>query len=158
MDQLDLQIIAHLQTDGRKPLTEIARELNVSEGTIRNRVSQLIENQTIQVVGMADPHQLGYDAPAIIAVSVHPNKLEDIVRKIADLREVSYLIYVSGEFDLMVEVMCKDRDSLTRFLNEQIRSLDGVTRTQTFFILHTYKMAFGALPVLTHKDMEDSNN
>lgn len=156
MDQLDLAIIAHLQTDGRKPLTEIARALNVSEGTIRNRVSQLIENQTIQVVGMADPHQLGYDAPAIITVSVHPNKLEDVVRKIADLREVSYLIYVSGDFDLMVEVMCKDRDHLTKLLNDQIRSIDGVTRTQTFFILHTYKMAFGALPVLPRKEAEEN--
>jgi len=155
MDDLDLKIIAHLQTDGRKPLTEIARSLNVSEGTIRNRVSQLIENQTIQVVGMADPHQLGYDAPAIITLSVHPNKLDDIVRQIADLPEVSYLIYVSGEYDLIVEVMCKDRDSLTKLLNEKIRSIDGVTRTQTFFILHTYKMAFGALPVLPHKDLEE---
>ena len=155
MDQLDLEIIAHLQTDGRKPLTEIARALNVSEGTIRNRVSQLIENQTIQIVGMADPHQLGYDAPAIIAVSVQPNKLEDVVRKLADIREVSYLIYISGDFDLMVEVMCKDRESITKLLNEQIRSTKGVTRTQTFFILNTYKMAFGALPVLPYKEVEE---
>jgi len=156
MDKLDLQIIAQLQTNGRKPLTEIARALNVSEGTIRNRVSQLIENQTIQIVGMADPYQLGYDAPAIIAISVHPNMLEEVARKIADLREVSYLIYVSGEFDLIVEVMCKDRDHLTRLLNEDIRSTDGVTRTQTFFILHTYKMALGALPVLPQKDIDEN--
>ena len=67
---------------------------------------------------------------------------------LAALREVSYLVMVSGEFDLIVEVMCKNRDELTRLLNENIRSIDGVTRTQTFFILHTYKMAYGALPVL----------
>ena len=103
---------------------------------------------------MADPHQLGYDAPAIIALSVQPNKLDEVVRKIADLREVSYLIYVSGDVDLMVEVMCKDRDSFTKLLNEKIRTIKGVTRTQTFFILHTYKMAFGALPVIP-KDSQD---
>ena len=100
-------------------------------------------------------YELGYDAPAIIAVSVQPNKLEDVVRKLADLREVSYLIYISGDFDLMVEVMCKDRENLTKLLNEQIRSTEGVTRTQTFFILNTYKMAFGALPVLPHKEVEE---
>ena len=155
MDKLNLDIISHLQRNGRKPLTEIAKELGVSEGTIRNRVAQLIENQTIQVVGMADPYKLGYDAPAVIAVTVHPQKLDVVAKHIADLPEVSYLIMVSGEYDLMVEVMCKDRDSLTKLLNENIRGLEGVTRTQTFFILHTYKMAFGALPVLpTARDRE----
>ena len=66
---------------------------------------------------------------------------------------------VSGEFDLLVEVMCKDRDELTVLLNEHIRVIDGVTRTQTFFIFHTYKMAYGALPVLPSekikKELED---
>lgn len=148
MDDLDLDIISFLQRDGRMPLTKIAEKLDVSEGTVRNRVSQMVENQTIQIVGMADPHQLGYTAPAIIGVSIQPQLLESVVKKIADLPEVSYLIMVSGEYDLMVEVMCKDRADLTKLLNENIRSLEGVIRTQTFFILHTYKMAFGALPVL----------
>lgn len=143
-----MDIISFLQKDGRIPLTEIAKGLGVSEGTVRNRVSQLLENQTIQIVGMADPHQLGYDAPAIIAVSVQPQKLDSVVKLIADLPQVSYLILVSGEYDLMVEVMCKDRDSLATLLNENIRALDGVIRTQTYFILQTYKMAVGALPVL----------
>jgi Lrp/AsnC family transcriptional regulator for asnA, asnC and gidA len=148
MDQLDLDIISFLQKDGRMPLTEIANKLGVSEGTVRNRFARLKQDNTIQVVGMADPHQLGYDAPAVIAVSVHPQQLDSVVSAIADLPEVSYLIMVSGEYDLMVEVMCKDRDSLASLLKDEIRTLDGVTRTQTFFILHTYKMAFGALPVL----------
>ena len=45
---------------------------------------------------------------------------------------------------------------MEKLLNDQIRSIDGVTRTQTFFILHTYKMAFGALPVLPHKEAEEN--
>ena len=152
MDKLDLDIISLLQRNGRLPFTEIAKEVGVSEGTVRNRLGQLLENQTIQIVGMADPHQLGYDAPAVIAVSVLPQKLDVVVKHIADLPQVSYLIMVSGEYDLMVEVMCKDRDDLAALLNNHIRGLEGVTRTQTFFILHTYKMAFGALPVIPDRE------
>jgi Lrp/AsnC family transcriptional regulator, regulator for asnA, asnC and gidA len=152
MDKLDLDIISLLQRNGRIPFTEIAKEVGVSEGTVRNRLGQLLENQTIQIVGMADPLQLGYDAPAVIAVSVMPQKLDDVVKHIADLPQVSYLIMVSGEYDLMVEVMCKDRDDLAALLNTHIRGLEGVTRTQTFFILHTYKMAFGALPVIPERE------
>jgi Lrp/AsnC family transcriptional regulator for asnA, asnC and gidA len=158
MDQLDFDIIAYLQRDGRIPFTEIAKGLNVSEGTVRNRVSRLLEDNIIQIVGMADPYQLGYDAPAIIAISVYPSHLGNVAKKLAELPQVSYLVLVSGEFDLMVEVMCKDRDDLTTLLNDHIRIIEGVTRTQTFFVLHTYKMAYGALPVLPSVQVDDSNS
>jgi Lrp/AsnC family transcriptional regulator for asnA, asnC and gidA len=161
MDQIDLDIIALLQQDGRRPYTEIAKVLNVSEGTVRNRVARLVEEKIIQIVGMADPIQLGYDAPAIIGVSINPHKMDDVTRSLAALPQVSYLVMVSGEFDLLVEGMCKDRDELTVLLNEHIRVIDGVTRTQTFCIFHTYKMAYGALPVLPSekikKELEDKS-
>jgi len=154
LDKLDLGIITHLQKDGRKAYTEIAKELKVSEGTVRNRVARLIEDKVIQIVGMADPYELGYDAPAMVGVSVHPPLLEEAAKKLAALPQVSYLVLVSGEFDLLVEVMCRDRDHLTTTLNEQIRTIEGVTRTQTLLILHTYKMAYGAIPVLPHEPIE----
>lgn len=156
MDQLNLDIIALLQRDGRKSYTEIARLLGVSEGTIRNRVTRLIEDRVIQIVGMADPRELGYDAPAIIGITVVPAELEKIAWTIAAIPQVSYLIMVSGEFDLLVEVMCRDRVELTRLLNDRIHTIPGVTKTQTFFILHTYKSAYGALPVLPSKTQPSS--
>jgi Lrp/AsnC family transcriptional regulator, regulator for asnA, asnC and gidA len=146
MDQLDLDIIAHLQRDGRKPFTAIAANLGVSEGTIRNRVSRLMTEQILQVIGMADPLRLGFDAPAMIGVSVQPSMLKSAMEAIAEFSEVSYLIMVSGEFDLFVEVMCRDRKHLATFLRDHLHQVTGIVRTQTFLILHTHKMAYGALP------------
>ncbi|MDH5606530.1 MAG: Lrp/AsnC family transcriptional regulator [Anaerolineae bacterium] len=146
MDQLDYDIISHLRGDGRKPFTEIAESLDVSEGTIRNRVSKLIEDNVIQIVGLADPYKLGQDAPAMIGITVRPQIMEEVAAQLVLHKEVSYLVAVSGEFDLLVEVMCKDRNHLNFFLNETVRKINGVTSTKTFFILHTYKMAYGAVP------------
>ena len=148
MDDLDLEIIRSLQSDGRKRYTEIAKDLGVTEGTVRNRVSRLLENQVFQIVGMVDPHQMGYDAPALIGITIKPPHLEEAAAQIAALPEVSYLILVSGEYDLMVEVLCQDREHLATLLREKLQNVTGVERTQTFFILHTYKMAHGARPVL----------
>ena len=148
MDELDLEIIKSLQGDGRKRYTEIAKDLGITEGTVRNRVSRLLENQVFQIIGMVDPHQMGYDAPALIGVTVRPPHLEEAAAQIATFPEVSYLILVSGEYDLMVEVMCRDREHLATLLRENLQNVIGVERTQTFFILHTYKMAHGAQPVL----------
>jgi Lrp/AsnC family transcriptional regulator for asnA, asnC and gidA len=95
---------------------------------------------------MVDPNYLGFDAPAMIGVSVDPPKMESAAETIAKFEEVSYLIMVSGEFDLIVEVMCKDRESLAEFLNQKLRQVTGITRTQTFLILRTFKMSYGARP------------
>lgn len=70
MDDLDLEIISHLRNDGRKSFTEIASILDLSEGTIRNRVSHLLEEKEIQIVELADPYKLGLDAPLIIGICV----------------------------------------------------------------------------------------
>ncbi len=148
MDDLDFAIIEHLQRNGRVPFTDIAKVLNVTEGTIRNRVAKLIDNHTIQIVGLIDPHRAGYDTPALIGVSVTPPHLEEAAAQIAAFPEVSYLIMVSGEYDLMVEVFCRGREQLASLLRDRLQKVVGVQRTQTFSILHTYKMAHGAQPVL----------
>ena len=155
MDELDLSILAFLQKDGRKPFTEIAKELDVAEGTVRNRVSRLVDDQVVQIIGMVDPHQVGYDSPAIIGVSIQPPHLDEAAAAIAALPEVSYLIMVSGEYDLMVEVLCRDREHLASFIRDNLQNVAGILRTQTFMILHTYKLAHGAQPVLKKAVIEE---
>ncbi len=145
-DELDLAILEMLRTDGRKPYTEIAQALSVSEGTVRNRVARMIEKGVMQIVGLIDPVRMGYDAPAMIGVNLHNADVEEVARHIAHFPEVSYLIMVSGGFDLMVEVICRDREHFTQFLNQKLRKVPGVAQTQSFFILRTIKMAYGADP------------
>ncbi len=146
MDDLDLQILERLQTNGRSRYTAIAKELGVAEGTIRNRVAKLMDDGTLQVVGMVDPRKIGYNAPALIGISIQPPHLDAAASTIAALPQVSYLILVSGGFDLMVEVMCEDRECLAMFLRDTLHNIPGVKRTETFTILHTYKMSHGAQP------------
>ncbi len=158
MDQIDLDIISILQSDGRKPFTDIAKELDISEGTVRNRVARLLQERVLQIIGLVDPYRLGFDAPAVISVSVQPPMLEKVANTIAKFPEVSYLIMVSGEYDLLVEVLCKDRDHLATFLNEKLLHVPGITNTQTSMILHTYKMAYGALPTMEDPSAVKENN
>ena len=155
MDELDREIIEYLRTDGRMRFTKIAEELSVTEGTVRNRVAKLQDDKIIQIIGMTDPHRMGYEAPAMICVNIQPPHLEEAAAAIAALPEVSYLVLVSGEFDLLVEVQCRDREHLVTFLHESLQTIPGVQRTQTFMILHTYKMAHGAQPVFTNEKMPD---
>ena len=144
MDKLDLAIIEALQTDGRRPYTDIANELSVSEGTVRNRVTRLVEDQILRIIGIVDPASQGLNAPAVIGISVSGRNIEEIAAEISKFSEVSFLIMVSGEFDLIMEVLCRDRRHLASFLNDHLRQVPGVERTQTFMALRTFKTAFGA--------------
>ena len=155
MDTLDRSIVSLLQKDGRMPFTQIAQTLGVTEGTIRNRVAKLLDDKAIQIIGVLDPHRMGYTAPAIIGVSIQPPHLETAAVEIAQMSEVSYLIMVTGENDLLVEVFCKDREHLAAFIKDKLLQVPGVLRAQTSLILHTYKMAHGAKTVLTHSASAD---
>lgn len=147
MDKLDKDIINFLQENGRMRYTKIAEELGVTEGTVRNRAARLREENLIQIIGMTDPHSMGYEAPAVIGVSVQPAQLEAAAEAIATFPEVSYLILVSGEYDLIIEVFCQNREHLAAFVTDKLQPINGVQKTQTFIILHTYKMAHGAKPI-----------
>ena len=148
LTDIDRKIIEILHSNGRTPYTEIAKRLKISEGTVRKRVTRLTENQVIQIVGLIDPVQLGFNAPAMIGVSIDPPQIDAAAKEIATFSEVSYLIMVSGVFDLIVEVLCRDRADLVNFLNTKLHQVPGVNDTQTFLTLQTYKMAYGARPMV----------
>ncbi len=140
MDQLDRQILAKLQEDGRRPYTEIAKALGVTEGTVRKRATRLADDDVVRIIGLVDPLKVGFEAPAIIHVSVAPPQLDEAAAVISAFPEVSYLLMVSGEFDLMVEVRCTDREHLSEFLRSRLQKVVGVQRTVTAMVLHTYKL------------------
>ena len=65
---LDKRIIEHLQADGRRPFTQIAADLGVSEAAVRARTNRLIERGILQVVGVTDPLKLGFHQMAMIGI------------------------------------------------------------------------------------------
>jgi Lrp/AsnC family transcriptional regulator for asnA, asnC and gidA len=147
MDELDRLILSSLQVDGRTPFTHIARQAGVSETTVRSRYQSLVERGIIRTVGIVDPYALGFQAPAIVAISVEPGSAEQVARAIADLPEVSYLVLTLGSSDLIVEIFCRNLPHLTDVIVQQIRSIPGVRSTETLMIARSYKLTYRWSPV-----------
>jgi len=142
LDKTDRAIIAQLQYDGRMSFTDIATELGISEGTVRRRVKNLTESGALQIVAIMEPQLLGWNAAGMIGVTVQAGQIDAVANQIAQFPEVSYLFMASGEFDLFVEVFCKDREHFVSFLNQKLHQVAGVQRTQTFMILKMYKLSY----------------
>ena len=151
LDTLDFAILSYLQKDGRMSFTVIAEKLNVSIGTIRTRFNKLIEEGTINILGRIDPEKVGFRAYAHIAVYVRPASLKDsVANSIAQFSEVSFLAMTSGDYDLEVDVMCRDNEHLVEFVNE-LSNIEGVNQTKTTIYFKVYKYAQPDLNLLKPK-------
>jgi Lrp/AsnC family transcriptional regulator for asnA, asnC and gidA len=142
LDDLDRQIISILQYDGRTPNTTIATELGTTEGTVRRRVKQLTENGLMQIVAVVEAHNMGFDEAAMIGISVQSNLVSSVAEEIAKLPEVSYLFQAAGDFDLIAEVFCRDREHFVSFLNDELQQIEGIERTQSFMMLKMHKLSY----------------
>ena len=142
LDEKDRAIVSILQYDGRTPFTKIAEELNITEGSVRNRVKRLIESEKLKIVGIAQPEEMGWSEAGIIGINVQTDRITEVADAIAQLPEVSYLIQAAGEFDLFAEVYCRDRDHFVSFLNDRLQKIPGVDRTQSFLILKMHKLSY----------------
>jgi Lrp/AsnC family transcriptional regulator for asnA, asnC and gidA len=142
LDETDRSIVARLQYDGRKPYTDIAAEIGVSEGSVRRRVKRLTECGALQIVGVVEPQLLEWDAAGMVGVTVHAGQVDTVARQLAQFPEVSYLFMASGGFDLFVEVYCRDREHFVSFLSDCLQQVPGVERTETFMILKMYKLSY----------------
>jgi len=142
VSDLDKRIIEHLQHDGRRPFTQIALELGVSEAAVRARTKRLMERGILQIVGVTDPLKLGFQQMAMIGVRCDGDRLVSAAEAVSEFPEVDYLVITAGTYDLLIEVVCEDNDALLRFLTEKLRRVDGVRQTETFVYLRMMKQVY----------------
>lgn len=139
LDEIDRRIIAILQQDGRVPLAEIAKELNVSAGMVRVRYNRLVEKGVLRVVAITNPLRMGYNTMALIGIKADGKHLLEIADRIAALDEVIYLIVVSGAYDIIAEIVCRDQNHLLQFLTERLYKIEGVRESESFMHLKIVK-------------------
>ena len=119
VSDLDKRIIEHLQADGRRPFTQIAADLGVSEAAVRARTNRLIERGILQVVGVTDPLKLGFQQMAMIGIRCESDRLVAVAEhhRRRCPRSTTWSSR-PGTYDLLIETVCEDNEALLRFLTE----------------------------------------
>ena len=139
LDETDRQIISILQQDGRAAFAQIAEKLHVSAGMVRVRYNRLVEMGALRVVGITNPVRMGHQTMALIGIKVEANRLMEIADEVAALDEVIYLIIVSGAYDIIAEIVCKDQNHLLQFLTERLYKIEGIRESESFMHLKIVK-------------------
>jgi Lrp/AsnC family transcriptional regulator for asnA, asnC and gidA len=142
LDATDLNIIEALRRDGRVAFAQIAEQLGVSPGMIRQRYTRLVEQGFLRVVAITNPIRMGYKTMAMIGIRVDGSKLLGVAEKISKLDEVIYLVISSGRFDIFAEVVCRDHEDLLRFITEKLSTIGGVRESESFMHLKIVKEVY----------------
>lgn len=142
LDELDRRIAVLLQENARMPFTRIADELGVTERTIRSRVAQMQEDGILSLVGVVNPIKVGLNVQTYIQVAVIPQRMEEVVSALKALDEVRWIVFTTGKYPLMLEVLTRDYDDLSEFLMNRLNRIESITSTQVITVLKKLKSRF----------------
>lgn len=143
MDDLNRAIVEMLRHDGRMPFNDIAKRLEVSEGTVRNRVNWMKRAGMLRIVAIADPMAVNYKADAMLGIKVGARTTpRKVAERLAPNAEVVYVLWVSGRFDLLVEIVCDDDERLNRFLEDKVYGADDIASVEVMGGLEMFKNQF----------------
>jgi Lrp/AsnC family transcriptional regulator for asnA, asnC and gidA len=140
VDSIDLRILEHLQADGRRSFTAIAKDLGISEANVRQRTKRMVRRGVAQIVAVTDPIELGFGLMANVTIKVKGSGRTEIAERIAAFPEVSYLVLCAGSVDMLAEVVCRDREHLLH-LSEELGRIPGVELGETFMYLRAIKQS-----------------
>ncbi|MBS3815056.1 MAG: Lrp/AsnC family transcriptional regulator [Hadesarchaea archaeon] len=139
VDQTDMKIVKMLEEDGRISFREIAKELDVSEGTVYNRVKRMQEDGVIKSFSIrSDPMKLGKDLVAIIGLRVYGGHLVKVEEEVSKFEEVRALYDVTGDHDAILITRFETRAELNKFV-KNLLSHEYVERTSTYVVLNVVK-------------------
>ena len=141
LDDLSKAIIEHLQTDGRRSFSSIAKSVGLSEAAVRARVQRLLDSEVMQIVAVTDPLQIGFTRQAMVGIRTKGD-MQLVADRLTAMPEVDYVVTTAGSFDLIIEVVCEDDDELLDLLSRRIRTLPGVVTTETFVYLKLNKQHY----------------
>jgi Lrp/AsnC family transcriptional regulator for asnA, asnC and gidA len=95
----------------------------------------------MQIVAVTDPLTLGFARQVMVGIKVEGD-MRSVADDLAQIPEVDYVVICAGAYDLLVELVCTDDGHLLALLNDKIRTIRGVTGTETFVYLKLAKQTY----------------
>ncbi|ALM08755.1 transcriptional regulator [Sediminicola sp. YIK13] len=138
IDGIDKKILRFLMTDARKPILEIARHIGISGAAIHQRLRKLEASGLIAGSKfIVNPKVLGYTTMAYIGIYLDKAMSNPLaVKELEKIPEVLECHYTTGNWSILIKVLCRDNEHLMHVLNRDIQQIEGVSRTETFISLN----------------------
>ena len=137
IDGIDKEILRFLMEDARMPILQIANKIGISGAAIHQRLRKLEQSGVISGSKFTVNNKiLGYNTMAFVGIYLDKAaRNPEAVRDLKKIPEVLECHYTTGNWSILIKIICKDNQHLMHLLNTKIQAIDGVSRTETFISL-----------------------
>lgn len=137
IDGIDKIILKNLMENARTPILGIAREVGISGAAIHQRLRKLEASGLIKGSKFViNSKVLGFKTLAFVGIFLDAaSKYSAAIKRLKEIPEVIESHYTTGNYAIFIKILCKDNEHLMRLLNQEIQSIKGVARTETFISL-----------------------
>ena len=142
-DALDDRLLDLLTHDARTSNRELARQLNVTEGTIRIRIKRLLDDGVIRITAISSAHRLGHPVTAMLWIDVDAGaQLKPVAKTLAANPQIYYVATMLGRCDVLAITLVESAEQLADFIHREIDPVAGVNRVRytlsTQYLKHDY--------------------
>lgn len=137
IDGIDKEILRDLMQDARKPILQIANKIGISGAAIHQRLRKLEQAGVISGSKfVVNTKVLGYSTMAFVGIYLDKaSSNSEAVRELKKIPEVLECHYTTGNWSILIKIICRDNEHLMQLLNKKIQPIAGVSRTETFISL-----------------------
>ncbi|MBY0434885.1 MAG: Lrp/AsnC ligand binding domain-containing protein [Cyclobacteriaceae bacterium] len=137
IDKTDLKILEILIQDAKRPFTEVAKKVFVSQGTVHVRINKMQEAGIVEKTTLKINYaKLGYDITAFIGIYLEKSALyESVLEELKKIPEITNIHYTTGNYSMFVKIHCRDTNHLKEVLHDKMQQVNGIERTETMISL-----------------------
>jgi DNA-binding Lrp family transcriptional regulator len=145
LDETDVKVLKALTQDARLSSRQIAKQCEISIGTVLSRIKRMEEEGVIKgYTALLDQEKLGYELTVVTEITVSKGRLLEMENEIARIPNVCCVYDLTGMSDAAIIAKFKRREDLSKF-TKRLLSLPYVERTNTHVVLTTIKEDFRIL-------------
>jgi Lrp/AsnC family transcriptional regulator for asnA, asnC and gidA len=142
IDSIDARMINLLQRNGRLTNTDIARELGISEATVRSHLKRLLDEEYIQIVAVSNPFKLGFEIAGDLYIYVEINKIDSVLKELKKIKELWYIVTTTGNANINTEFIVKSLEDLNDLVYNKISNIDGIRSIESSVIMKYAKRRY----------------
>ena len=133
MDEFDYQILLILEKDPRKPYSEIAKTLGISNTMVHQRISKLKKNGIIKGASLVlDERKMGFEWGAFTGLILKEDSdSKAIIAELQKSPEVTECYYITGKYALYIRIIAKNSEHMREVLYDKIDHIPGILKTES---------------------------
>jgi len=149
LGDVDRRIVELLKQDGRMSYSDMAAAVGLSGDAVRERLKRLESQGVVSVIGSVSPLVLGYTSFALVALRARGSARE-AAAAVAEVPAVDLVACVTGRYDILVQVVCRDDSDLLAVIDDSIRAIPSIQVAEVipFLTVDKYSAGFDPRPAL----------